>query len=59
MGLSDLYPFVLEPPVIVKLSFVHQRIRAHRGTHRRSDDGPTLRAIIAGLKRKVGLPDPG
>lgn len=59
MGLSDLYPFVLEPPVIVKLSFVHERIRVHRGIHRRSNDGPTLRAIIAGLKRKVGLPDPG
>jgi hypothetical protein len=58
MGLSDLYPFVLEPPVIVKLAFVHERIHAHRNAYGRSSEGPTLRAIIAGLKRKVGLPDP-
>jgi hypothetical protein len=58
MGLSDLYPFVLEPPVIVKLAFVHERIHAHRDAYGRSSEGPTLRAIIAGLKRKVGLPDP-
>jgi hypothetical protein len=58
MGLSDLYPFVLEPPVIVKLAFVHERIHAHRDAYGRSNEGPTLRAIIAGLKRKVGLPDP-
>jgi hypothetical protein len=31
MGLSDLYPFVLAPPVIVKLSFIHKRIHAARG----------------------------
>jgi hypothetical protein len=58
MGLSDLYPFVLEPPVIVKLAFVHERIHAHRDAYGRSSEGPTLRAIIAGLKRRVGLPDP-
>jgi hypothetical protein len=53
-----LYPFVLEPPVIVKLAFVHERIHAHRDAYGRSSEGPTLRAIIAGLKRRVGLPDP-
>jgi hypothetical protein len=57
MGLADLYPFVLEPPVIVKLAFVHERIHAQRRSQRFSE-APTLRAIIAGLKRKVGLPDP-
>jgi len=57
MGLSDLYPFVLEPSVIVKLAFVHERIHAHRRS-KRSSEAPILRAIIAGLKRKVGLPDP-
>jgi hypothetical protein len=55
MGLSDLYPFVLEPGVIVKLAFVHERIHADK---RRRGETPTLRAIIAGLKRKVGLPNP-
>ena len=28
MGLSDLYPFVLAPPVIVKLAFVHRLIES-------------------------------
>src|SRR5215475_3376050 len=58
MGISDLYPFVLEPPVIVKLAFVHERIHAQRRNSPRSHELPTLRAIVAGLKRKVGLPDP-
>jgi hypothetical protein len=58
MGLSDLYPFVLQPSVIVKLAFVHERIHAHQGAARRSSQGNTFRAIIAGLKRKVGMPGP-
>jgi hypothetical protein len=50
MGQPDLYPFVLPPPVIWKLAFVHERIRA-------VDAGrDALRAIIAGLKRPVGSP---
>jgi len=57
MGMADLYPFVLEPSVIVKLAFVHERIHAQRA-EARSNEGSTLRAMIAGLKRKVGLPDP-
>ena len=32
MGLADLYPFVLAPAVIVKLSFIHERIHAGRRT---------------------------
>ena len=28
MGLSDLYPFVLSPPAIDKLGFVHELIHA-------------------------------
>jgi hypothetical protein len=28
MGLHDLYPFVLAPTVVAKLTFVQQRIRA-------------------------------
>ena len=58
MGLSDLYPFVLQPSVIVKLAFVHERTHAHQGAARRSNQGNTFRAIIAGLKRKVGMPGP-
>jgi hypothetical protein len=58
MGLSDLYPFVLQPSVIVKLAFVHERIHANQGATRRSSDGNTLRAIIAGLKRNFGMPGP-
>jgi hypothetical protein len=28
MGLSDLYPFVLSPPAIDKLGFVHELVHA-------------------------------
>ena len=31
MGIADLYPFVLAPPAIVKLSFIHERIHAAAG----------------------------
>ena len=55
MGLPDLYPFVLSPPVIVKLAFIHDRIHAQRG-RRAAPDGD-LKAVIAGLKRKVGSVD--
>ncbi len=59
MGLTDLYPFVLAPAVIVKLSFIHERI--HEGRPDRpplagTQTGSDLRAVIAGLKRKVGDP---
>ena len=30
MGQPDLYPFVLSPPVIDKLGFVHERVRVAR-----------------------------
>ncbi len=56
MGVSDLYPFVLTPAVIIKLGFIHQRIRAERGRPPRKDEA--LRAVVAGLKRNVGSPDP-
>ena len=32
MGLSDLYPFVLTPPIIAKLSFVHDLVHGTLGT---------------------------
>jgi len=53
MGLSDLYPFVLAPTVIAKLTFVHDRIRAQRAG---GDGDGALRAMIAGLKQRVGSP---
>ena len=56
MGIADLYPFVLAPAVIVKLSFIHERIHASRGVQ--AADQGALRAVIAGLKRTVGAPDP-
>ena len=34
MGQPDLYPFVVTPVVVDKLSFVHRFIRAHRGAAR-------------------------
>jgi hypothetical protein len=52
MGLSDLYPFVPTPAVIVKLAFVHDLV--HRG--RAHDTASTLQAVAAGLRRKVGEP---
>jgi hypothetical protein len=58
MGLSDLYPFVLGPAAIVKLSFIHERIHAAGGRPGADQGSGTLRAVIAGLKRSVGAPEP-
>ncbi len=55
MGLLDLYPFVLGPAAIWKLTFVHDRIHAV-GARQPGDAGNALRAIVAGLKRPVGSP---
>jgi len=61
MGLADLYPFVLTPSVIVKLTFVHTCI--HTGIHAPSRSGrgqgdADLKAIVAGLRRDLGTPNP-
>lgn len=58
MGIADLYPFVLAPAVIVKLSFIHERIHASRGVQAPDQGQGALRAVIAGLKRTVAAPDP-
>ena len=57
MGLPDLYPFVVSPAVIVKLSFIHDLIRMANA--RSGDEQPrgTLRALVAGLRRSHGSPD--
>lgn len=52
MGLQDLYPFVLSPAVIGKLTFVHERINAQRGRSVAPDSD--MRAIVSGLTQKVG-----
>jgi hypothetical protein len=56
MGQPDLYPFVLAPPAIWKLAFVHDRIHAGRSRRPQDSSGDALRAVVAGLKRPVGLP---
>ena len=57
MGIADLYPFVLAPPVIVKLSFIHDRIHQAAGPRRLDQGRGALRAVIASLKRGVVSPD--
>jgi len=56
MGIADLYPFVLTPSVIAKLDFVHNLIHS-KGAQSQATSESSLRAMIAGLKKKVGLPD--
>jgi len=54
MGQRDLYPFVLSPTVIAKLTFVHDRIRAYRD--RREAPDSALKAMLAGLRQRIGSP---
>jgi hypothetical protein len=54
MGVSDLYPFVLSPPVIGKLSFIHDCIREQAG--RKIAPAGSMRAMIAGLRQRAGFP---
>jgi hypothetical protein len=53
MGLQDLYPFVLSPPAIAKLAFVHERVRTQAG--RGSEPESALHAMIAGLRQRARL----
>jgi hypothetical protein len=57
MGLSDLYPFVLAPAVIVKLAFVHRVIEMRRRPEAGDRSASTIRAIVAGIRRTVGSPE--
>jgi len=36
MGLADAYPFVLSPPAIAKLRFVHEMIRRYAQSTRQA-----------------------
>jgi hypothetical protein len=56
MGQPDLYPFVLSPPAIWKLAFVHDRIHAVNAEETAQAHANALRAVIAGLKRTVASP---
>jgi hypothetical protein len=58
MGIPDLYPFVLASAVIVKLSFIHDRIHLAGGRPGADQEQGALRAVIAGLRRTVGAPEP-
>ena len=57
MGLPDLYPFVLAPPVIVKLAFLHRLIETRSRPQARATGTSTIRAIVASLRRPVGSPE--
>lgn len=57
MGQRDLYPFVLAPAVIVKLSFIHDCIRTAGGRPTGDSDHDALRAIAVSLRRAVAPPD--
>ena len=59
MGLQDLYPFLLGSTAIMKLGFVHTQIHARAGAAPKATSNSTLRAVIAGFKRRVGVPDQG
>jgi hypothetical protein len=58
MGQPDLYPFVLTPPVIGKLAFIHERIRS-AGGEAEQNPRAVLDAVIRGLRSPVALPDRG
>jgi len=56
MGLPDLYPFVLSPPVIGKLTFIQACIHAQSGRTAAPNSG--IRAVIAGLRQRTGKSTP-
>jgi hypothetical protein len=58
MGQPDLYPFVLSPPAIEKLTFVHERIRMAGSRRPPESGGVAQRVVDAGLKRPAGSPRP-
>lgn len=55
MGLSDLYPFVLSPTNILKLSFVHDQVHRRSLGEEPNEEG-ALKAMAAGLKKSVAAP---
>jgi hypothetical protein len=57
MGGPDLYPFVLGPEMIGKLSFVHDCIREQAG--RKSAPTGSMRAVVASPRQRAGFPTMG
>ena len=63
MGQPDLYPFVVSPPAVAKLQYVHDLIRGtlpKRTENGCSDDGPRARrsmgeSILRGAQRLIGV----
>lgn len=55
MGLSDLYPFVLSPTIVLKLSFIHELVH-RRSLEDQPDDEAALKAMAAGLKKAMAAP---
>ena len=58
MGQPDLYPFVLAPTVVTKIDFIHGLVHANDARPAQRGSRSALRAMVAALKSKVGLPDP-
>jgi hypothetical protein len=56
MGQPDLYPFMLPPAVINKLSFIHERIHTASGRKVAPSDDGVLQAVIGGLRARVAAP---
>src|SRR5262249_57580051 len=56
MGQPDLYPFILPPAVIWKLTFIHDQTHEVSADRPRDSEHNAIRAIVAGLKRVVGSP---
>jgi hypothetical protein len=58
MGQPDLYPFVLPPAVINKLSFIHERIHAASGREGEpATEKGVLQAVIGSLRARVAAPN--
>jgi hypothetical protein len=52
MGLTDLYPFALGAPAMVKMTFIYNLIHRRRVSDQESDTA-ALKAVAANLKRSI------
>jgi hypothetical protein len=55
MGVADLYPFVLEAPTMVKLTYIYNKIHRQPVVDQRADR-IALQAVAASLKRGITSP---
>jgi hypothetical protein len=56
LGQPDLYPFVLSPPVVGKLGYIHHLIHPQAGNAGKGQDAALLRAVIDGLRSSIAPP---